>query len=114
MAPTDACPRAGTLHLAQAQSNEGPRGRKRDFPDAERLVKRLVAQELTLSFVPDITQRLWRTVARRKYQSTCNRVQRRRAKPPASQPQRKTSRNSCATNSGNPSPSRKPAAICLF
>jgi transposase len=67
--------RAGALHLAQAQSNEGPRGRKRDFPDAERLVKRLVAQELTLSFVPDVTQRLWRTVARRKYQSTCNRVQ---------------------------------------
>jgi transposase len=68
-------PRAGTLHLAQAQSNEGPRGRKRDFPDAERLVKRLVAQELTLSFVPDVPQRLWRTVARRKYQATCNRVQ---------------------------------------
>src|SRR5205814_8796365 len=68
-------PRAGALHLAQAQSNEGHRGRKRDFPDAERLVKRLVAQELTLSFVPDVTQRLWRTVARRKYQATCNRVQ---------------------------------------
>jgi transposase len=67
--------RAGALHLAQAQSNEGPRGRKRDFPDAERLVKRLVAQELTLSFVPDVTQRLWRTVARRKYQATCTRVQ---------------------------------------
>ena len=72
---TDGGPRSGALPLAQAQSNEGPRGRKRDFPDAERLVKRLVAQELTLSFVPDVTQRLWRTVARRKYQSTCNRVQ---------------------------------------
>src|SRR5467141_2397961 len=35
--------RSGTLHLAQAQSNRGPRGRKKDFPDAERLVKRLVA-----------------------------------------------------------------------
>ncbi len=35
--------RSGTLHLAQAQSNRGRRGRKRDFPDAERLVKRLVA-----------------------------------------------------------------------
>lgn len=67
-------PRAGRLHLAQAQSNRGPRGRKRDFPDAERLVKRLVAQELTLSFVPDTEQRLWRTVMRRKYQVTCNRV----------------------------------------
>src|SRR4029450_12757850 len=68
-------PTSGALHLAQAQSNNGPRGRKKDFPDAERLVKRLVAQELTLSFVPDVTQRLWRTVTRRKYQLTCNRVQ---------------------------------------
>src|SRR4029453_13191445 len=55
---------AGVLHLAQAQSNRGARGRKKDFPDAERLVKRLVAQELTLSFVPDAEQRLWRTVLR--------------------------------------------------
>ena len=60
--------RSGTLHLAQAQSNRGRRGRKRDFPDAERLVKRLVARELTLSFVPDAEQRLWWTVTRRKYQ----------------------------------------------
>src|SRR5580658_7208406 len=60
--------RSGKLHLAQAQSNRGPRGRKRDFPDAERLVKRLVARELTLSFVPDAEQRLWRTVTRKKYQ----------------------------------------------
>src|SRR6476646_7150215 len=60
--------KSGTLHLAQAQSNRGRRGRKRDFPDAERLVKRLVARELTLSFVPDAEQRLWRTVTRRKYQ----------------------------------------------
>jgi transposase len=37
--------------------------------------KRLVAQELTLSFVPDAEQRLWRTVMRRKYQVTRNRVQ---------------------------------------
>jgi transposase len=66
---------SGTLHLAQAQSNRGAGGRKKDFPDAERLVKRLVAQELTLSFVPDAEQRLWRTVMRRKYQVTRNRVQ---------------------------------------
>jgi transposase len=39
------------------------------------LVKRLVAQELTLSFVPDTEQRLWRTVMRRKCQVTRNRVQ---------------------------------------
>jgi transposase len=60
--------RSGTLHLAQAQSNRGRRGRKKDFVDAERLVKRLVARELTLSFVPDVEQRLWRAVTRKKYQ----------------------------------------------
>src|SRR5262244_3987872 len=65
---------SGKLHLAQAQSNRGRRGRKKDFPDAERLVKRLVANELTLSFVPDAEQRLWRTVTRRKYQLRCNHV----------------------------------------
>src|SRR5246127_5469290 len=66
--------KSGTLHLAQAQSNRGPRGRKKDFRDAERLVKRLVADELKLSFVPDTEQRLWRTVTRRKYQLTRNHV----------------------------------------
>src|SRR5213596_4142124 len=66
---------SGTLHLAQALSNRGRRGRKKDFRDAERLVKRLVAHELTLSFVPDVEQRLWRTVVRTKYQLTRNRVQ---------------------------------------
>ena len=73
--PAGAGPMARALHLAQAQSNRRARGRKRDFPDAERLVKRLVAQELTLSFVPDVEQRLWRTVVRKKYQLTRNRVQ---------------------------------------
>ena len=65
---------SGTLHLAQALSNRGRRGRKRDFRDAERLVKRLVSQELTLSFVPDAEQRLWRTVTRTKYQLRRNKV----------------------------------------
>jgi len=67
-------PSSGTLHLAQAQSNRGRRGRKKDFPDAERLVKRLVANELILSFVPDAEQRLWRTVTRRRHQLTRNHV----------------------------------------
>src|SRR6476659_5180361 len=67
-------PMSGTLHLAQAQSNRGPQGRKKDFPNAERLVKRLVSRELTLSFVPDAEQRLWRTVTRRKYQLTRDHV----------------------------------------
>src|SRR5579862_5884435 len=61
---------AGSLHLAQAQSNRGPKGRKNDYADARRLVKRLVAQELTLSFVPQPEQRLWRTITRRKHQLT--------------------------------------------
>jgi len=65
---------SGALHLAQALSNRGRRGRKRDFRDAERLVKRLVSQELTLSFVPDAEQRLWRTGTRTKYQLRRNRV----------------------------------------
>ncbi len=59
---------AGSLHLAQAQSNRGRRGRKNDFGDAERLVKRLVSQELILSFVPSAEQRLWRTFTRRRTQ----------------------------------------------
>jgi transposase len=70
----DRQPGSATLHLALALSNRGRRGRKRDFADAERLVKRLVAGELTLSFVPDSEQRLWRTVTRRKYQLTRDRV----------------------------------------
>src|ERR1017187_5019669 len=61
---------SGTLHLCQAKSNHGPRGRKNDFLDAERMVKRLVAEELVLSFVPDEEQRLLGTVTRRKYQLT--------------------------------------------
>jgi transposase len=71
----DAGPLSGTLHLAHAQSNRGAGGRKKDFADAERLVKRLVAQELTLGFVPDAEQRLWRTVMRGRYQLTRDRVQ---------------------------------------
>jgi len=66
---------SGALHLAQAKSNQGPRGRKNDFADAERLVKRLVANELRLSFVPEREQRLWRTVMRTKYQLRRNQVQ---------------------------------------
>jgi hypothetical protein len=35
----------------------------------------LVANELVLSFVPDVEQRVWRTVMRTKYQARRNRVQ---------------------------------------
>src|SRR5512141_3182250 len=60
--------KAGSIHLAQAKSNRGRRVRKNDFADAERLVRRLVADELILSFVPDPEQRLWRSVTRRRSQ----------------------------------------------
>src|SRR3569833_4584999 len=46
------------LQLAQAYSNRAPRGRKHDFKDAERLVRRLIAKELILSFVPGEEQRM--------------------------------------------------------
>src|SRR5437870_11870697 len=65
---------SGTLHLAQALSNRGRRGRKTDFRDAERLVKRLVSQELILSFVPDAEQCLWRTLTRTRYRRTRDKV----------------------------------------
>jgi len=62
------------LHLAQAFSNRAPRGRKHDFKDAERLVRRLIADELILSFVPDGEQRIWRSMTRMKLQLTRDRV----------------------------------------
>ena len=62
------------LHLAQAYSNRAPRGRKSDFKDAERLLRRHVAGELILSFVPGPEQRLWRTLTRTKHQLTRDRV----------------------------------------
>ena len=67
-------PMSGTLHLAQAKSNRARGGRKNDFGDAERLIRRYVAHELVLSFVPSAEQRLWRTVTRRKQQLVRDRV----------------------------------------
>ncbi len=62
------------LHLAHAFSNRAPRGRKHDFRDAERLVRRLIAEELILSFVPNGEQRIWRSMTRMKLQLTRDRV----------------------------------------
>lgn len=56
------------LHLAQAQSNRAPHGRKNDFRDAKRLARRLLAGELSLSYVPEPEQRLWRMMTRGKQQ----------------------------------------------
>lgn len=62
------------LELAQAFSNRAPRGRKHDFKDAERLVRRLIADELILSFVPGEEQRTWRNMTRMKTQLRRDRV----------------------------------------
>ena len=62
------------LHLAQAFSNRAPRGKKHDFKDAERLVRRKIANELILSFVPRGEQRRWRDLTRMKTHLTGDRV----------------------------------------
>ena len=58
-------------HLAHAHSNGARRGRKSDFRDAERLVHRLVAGELVLSYVPEDEQQGWRWLTRTRYQLVC-------------------------------------------
>ena len=67
---------AGDFHLelAQAQSNQAPKGRKSDFRDAERLWRRYIAGELRLSFVPDPEQRIWRTQSRTRMRWTQDRA----------------------------------------
>lgn len=61
-------------YLAQAWSNRAPQGKKADFKDAQRLVRRYLAGELTLSFVPEAEQRQMRTVTRRRTQLVRDRV----------------------------------------
>ena len=63
------------LHLAQAQSNKAPKGRKSDLADGKRLVRRFVAGELMLSFIPEPEQRAWRMVTRARLQRVRDRVQ---------------------------------------
>lgn len=62
------------LCLAQAWSNRAPRGKKTDYRDAQRLVRRHAAGELTMSFVPEAGQRLMRSLMRRRAQLTRDRV----------------------------------------
>jgi transposase len=62
------------MHLAQAKSNRAPRGRKSDFGDTKRLVRRLIAGELILSFVPEPEQRGWRSLTRNKHQLTRDKI----------------------------------------
>lgn len=63
------------LHLAQAQSNKAPKGRKSDLADAKRLVRRFAAGELMLSFIPEPEQRNWRMTTRGRLQLVRERVQ---------------------------------------
>jgi transposase len=67
-------PNSGRMHLCQAESNKAPKGRKNDYRDGIRMLKRLEAEELRLSFVPEPEQRLLRTVTRRRNQLTRARV----------------------------------------
>jgi transposase len=63
------------LHLAQAQSNKAPKGRKSDLADTKRLVRRFAAGELMLSFIPEPEQRAWRMITRGRLQLIRDRVQ---------------------------------------
>lgn len=63
------------LHLAQAESNKARKGRKSDMADVKRLVRRFVAGELMLSFIPEPEQRQWRMVTRGRLQLIRERVQ---------------------------------------
>jgi len=67
-------PHFAKLHLAQAQSNRAPKGRKNDFNDAKRLARRLLAGELILSYVPEPEQRSWRMMTRGRLQLVRERV----------------------------------------
>jgi transposase len=62
------------LHLAQPRSTLAPRGRKSDFADAARIVRRLLAEDLTLSYVPDREQRQWRTMTRMRVRMSTQQV----------------------------------------
>lgn len=52
------------LHLSHPLQTRAPRGRKRDFRDALRLVDRLWSGDLASSFVPGAEQRSWRWMSR--------------------------------------------------
>ncbi len=63
-----------SLYLAQARSTAAPQGRKTDFADAKRILKRLRSDDLTLSYVPEAEQRDWRSIGRYRQQLIEDRV----------------------------------------
>lgn len=52
------------LHLCHPLQTRAPRGRKRDFRDAQRLADRWCAGDLEDSFIPGAEQRSWRWLTR--------------------------------------------------
>jgi len=52
------------LHLTHPLKTKAPRGRKRDFRDAQRLADRWVSGDLGESFIPGAEQRSWRWLTR--------------------------------------------------
>lgn len=70
---TKLSPRHEPAHLKSGFLQPCTAGRKHDFEDAERLVRRLIANELILSFVLDGEQRTWRNMTRMKTQLTRDR-----------------------------------------
>lgn len=62
------------LFLAQPRSTLAARGRKSDFADARRIVRRLLAEDLTVSYVPDREQRQWRAMTRLRVRMSTQQV----------------------------------------
>jgi transposase len=56
------------LHLTHPLKTRAPRGRKRDFRDAQRLADRWYSGDLEESFVPAAEQRAWRWLSRTRVQ----------------------------------------------
>ena len=56
------------LHLTHPLKTRAPRGRKRDFRDAQRLADRWWAADLEESFIPQAEQRAWRWLTRTRVQ----------------------------------------------
>jgi transposase len=54
------------LHLTHPLKTKAPRGRKRDFRDAQRLTDRWCAGDLEDSFIPGAEQRSWRWLTRNR------------------------------------------------
>jgi transposase len=59
------------LHLCHPLQVRAPRGRKRDYRDAQRLADRWAAGDLVDSFVPGKEQREWRAMTRARVHMKC-------------------------------------------